>query len=327
MKRRSLVSLAISAALASAGMLATMGSAHAQSTKTLKIIVGVPPGGSLDAVARVLAEKMKDELKRPVIVENKPGAGTRLAAELLKNTASDGDTVMISPIVTTVLAPLTFSKLNYDAAKDFAPIGHVANFDFGLAVPAEAPYKTLAEFLAWMKANPAKANFGMPAAGSLPHFFGLMIGREAKVDIVPVPFQGGAPLLAALAGNQLASGIDVLGEQLELTKGGKLRILASSGTKRSTLTPNVATFKEQGFGNIQASGWYGMYAPAGTPTAAITAINVALNKAMAMPDVQASYAKLLLELGGGSPADLTKLQETDTARWAPIIKASGFKAD
>jgi tripartite-type tricarboxylate transporter receptor subunit TctC len=137
-------------------------------------------------------------------------------------------------------------------------------------------------------------------------------------------------LLAALAGNQLASGIAVLGEQLELTKGGKLRILASSGAKCSSLTPNVPTFKEQGFGNIQASGWYSMYAmyaPAGTPAAAITAINGALNKAMAMPDVQASYAKLLLELGGGTPADLTKLQEADTARWAPIIKASGFKAD
>ncbi len=327
MKRRSLVSLVISAAMAYAGTAGLLTSAHAQSVKTLKIIVGVPPGGSLDAVARALAVKMSDDLKRPVIVENKPGAGTRLAAELLKNTAPDGDTVMISPIVTTVLAPLTFSKLNYDAVKDFAPIGHVANFDFGLAVPAESPYKNLAEFLTWMKANPTKANFGMPAAGSLPHFFGLMIGREAKVDIVPVPFQGGAPLLTALAGNQLASGIDVLGEQLELSKGGKLRILASSGAKRSTLTPNVPTFKEQGFGNIQASGWYAMYAPAGTPPALVNTLNAALNKAMAMPDVQASYAKLLLEVGGGSPADLTKLQEADTARWAPIIKASGFKAD
>ncbi len=320
MKRRHIAAFAMAAALAAQSTLA-------QSDRPLKILIGVPPGGSLDAVARALADKMKDELKRPVIVESKPGAGTRLAAELLKNAPPDGDTVMIAPIVVPVLAPLTFSKLNYNPSTDFAPIVHVANFHFGLAVPAEAPYKTLAEFLAWMKANPAKANFGMPAAGSLPHFFGLMVGKEAGVDIVPVPFQGGAPLLTALAGNQVASGIDVLGEQLELAKAGKIRILASSGDKRSKLAPDVPTFKELGFANIQAQGWFAMYAPARTPPALLAAINAAANKAMGMPDVMERYSKLLLETGGGSGADLQKLQEAETQRWAPIIKASGFKAD
>ncbi len=320
MKRRHIAAFAMAAALAAQSTLA-------QSDRPLKILIGVPPGGSLDAVARALADKMKDELKRPVIVESKPGAGTRLAAELLKNAPPDGDTVMIAPIVVPVLAPLTFSKLNYNPSTDFAPIVHVANFHFGLAVPAEAPYKTLAEFLAWMKANRAKANFGMPAAGSLPHFFGLMVGKEAGVDIVPVPFQGGAPLLTALAGNQVASGIDVLGEQLELAKAGKIRILASSGDKRSKLAPDVPTFKELGFANIQAQGWFAMYAPARTPPALLAAINAAANKAMGMPDVMERYSKLLLETGGGSGADLQKLQEAETQRWAPIIKASGFKAD
>lgn len=320
MKRRVVLSTALAFSLAT-------GSAMAQSDKPLKILIGVPPGGSLDAVARLLADKMKDELKRPVIVESKPGAGTRLAAELLKNAPPDGDTVMIAPIVVPVLAPLTFSKLNYNPTTDFSPVVHVANFHFGLAVPIDAPYKTLAEFIAWMKANPAKANFGMPAAGSLPHFFGLMVGKEAGVDIVPVPFQGGAPLLTALAGNQVAGGIDVLGEQLELAKAGKIRILASSGDKRSKLAPDVPTFKELGFANIQAQGWYAMYAPARTPAPLLAAINAAANNAMAMPDVAERYARLLLESGGGSAADLQKLQESETQRWAPIIKASGFKAD
>jgi tripartite-type tricarboxylate transporter receptor subunit TctC len=333
MKRRQLFTVAATTLLTGlvglAGLAASMspGIAFAQTDRPLKILIGVPPGGSLDAVARLLADKMKDELKRPVIVESKPGAGTRLAAELLKNAPPDGDTVMIAPIVVPVLAPLTFSKLNYNPAVDFAPVVHVANFHFGLAVPAEAPYKTLPEFIAWLKASPAKANFGMPAAGSLPHFFGLMIGREAGVDIVPVPFQGGAPLLTALAGNQVASGIDVLGEQLELAKAGKIRILASSGAQRSKLAPDVPTFKEIGFANIQAQGWYAMYAPARTPAAALGAINAAANKAMASPDVIERYAKLLLETGGGSSGDLVKLQEADSQRWAPIIKASGFKAD
>lgn len=302
-------------------------SSFAQSDKTLRILVGFPPGGSLDTVARMLAEKMAVTLGRPVIVDNKPGAGGRVAAELLKNAAADGDTVMLAPIVVPVLAPLVFSKLNYNPATDFTPVVHLASFHFGLAVSSDAPYKTLGELVAWFKANPAKANFGMPAAGSLPHFFGLMVGSEARVDIVPIPFQGGAPLLTAIAGNQVACGIDVLGEQLELARAGKIRILATSGAQRSKLLPDVPTFREAGFPTIQAQSWFAMYAPAKTPAALVTALNAAANRALQQADVGERYARLSLELGGGSAADLQKLQDAETARWAPIVKASGFKAD
>jgi len=302
-------------------------SSFAQTDKTLRILVGFPPGGSLDTVARMLGEKMAVTLGRPVIVDNKPGAGGRIAAELLKNAAADGDTVMFAPIVVPVMAPLVFSKLNYNPQTDFTPVVHAASFHFGLAVSGDAPYKTLSELLAWFRANPAKANFGIPAAGSLPHFFGLMVGNEAKVDIVPIPFQGGAPLLTAIAGNQVACGIDVLGEQLELARAGKIRILASSGSQRSKLVPDVPTFREAGFPTIQAQSWFAMYAPAKTPAALVTALNTAANKALQQADVGERYARLSLELGGGSPADLQKLQDAETARWAPIVKASGFKAD
>jgi len=302
-------------------------SSFAQSDKTLRILVGFPPGGSLDTVARMLAEKMAVTLGRPVIVDNKPGAGGRIAAELLKNATADGDTVMLAPIVIPVMAPLVFSKLNYNPQTDFTPVVHAASFHFGLAVSSDAPYKTLGELVAWFKASPAKANLGMPAAGSLPHFFGLMVGSEAKVDIVPIPFQGGAPLLTAIAGNQVACGIDVLGEQLELARAGKIRILATSGAQRSKLLPDVPTFREAGFPAIQAQSWFAMYAPAKTPAALVTALNAAVNKALQQADVGERYARLSLELGGGSPADLQKLQDAETARWAPIVKASGFKAD
>jgi tripartite-type tricarboxylate transporter receptor subunit TctC len=299
----------------------------AQTDRPLKIIIGVPPGGSLDALARAIQNTMSTELKRPVVIENKPGAGTRLAAELLKNAAPDGDTVMIAPIVVPVLAPLTFSKLNYDAAKDFTPVIHMTNFHFGLVVPAEAPYKTFAEFLLWMKANPTKANFGMPAAGSLPHFLGLLVAKEANVDMVPVPFQGGAPLITALAGNQVASGIDVVGEQVPLHREGKLRILATSGSARSKVSPDVPTFRELGYANIQAQGWFAMYAPAKTPAAMVSAINAAANKALQQPDVIERLSKMSLEATGGSPADLQKITDQEFARWTPVVKASGFKAD
>jgi tripartite-type tricarboxylate transporter receptor subunit TctC len=311
-------------ALAAAGLLPT---AHAQSDKTLKVLVGFPPGGSIDIVSRVLAEKMKDDLKVNIVIENRAGAGGRVAADLLKASPADGSVVMITPIVVPVLAPLVFSKLNYNPATDFAPVGHVCNFNFALSVPASLPVKNVAEFVTWLKANPQKANFGSPAPGSLPHFFGEMLSREAKADMVHVPFAGGSALMNALMGGQVSAGIDVVLEALEAHKAGKVRILAISGDKRSAVLPDVPTFKESGFPSIVASGWFAMYAPAKTPAASIEAINRALNKALTHPEVLDRFGKLALEAGGGSAADLTKLEQASTARWAPVVKATGFRAD
>jgi tripartite-type tricarboxylate transporter receptor subunit TctC len=319
MKRRQFTALAAAASL--------MPLAHAQADKTLKVLVGFPPGGSIDIVSRVLAEKMKDDLKLNIVIENRAGAGGRVAADLLKASPADGSVVMITPIVVPVLAPLVFSKLNYNPATDFAPVGHVCNFNFALSVPASLPVKNVAEFVTWLKANPQKANFGSPAPGSLPHFFGEMLSRDAKADMVHVPFAGGSALMNALMGGQVSAGIDVLLEALEAHKSGKVRILAISGDKRSAVLPDVPTFKESGFPNIVASGWFAMYAPAKTPAASIEAINRALNKALTHPEVLDRFGKLALEAGGGSAADLTKLEQASTARWAPVVKATGFRAD
>ena len=319
MKRRQFTALAAAASLLPA--------AHAQADKTLKVLVGFPPGGSLDIVSRVLAEKMKDDLKVNIVIENRAGAGGRVAADLLKASPADGSVVMITPIVVPVLAPLVFSKLNYNPATDFAPVGHVCNFNFALSVPASLPVKNVAEFVTWLKANPQKANFGSPAPGSLPHFFGEMLSRDAKADMVHVPFAGGSALMNALMGGQVSAGIDVLLEALEAHKSGKVRILAISGDKRSAVLPDVPTFKESGFPNIVASGWFAMYAPAKTSAASIEAINRALNKALTHPEVLDRFGKLALEAGGGSAADLTKLEQASTARWAPVVKATGFRAD
>ena len=319
MKRRQFTALAAAAGL--------MPLAHAQADKTLKVLVGFPPGGSIDIVSRVLADKMKDELKLNIVIENRAGAGGRVAADLLKASPADGSVVMITPIVVPVLAPLVFSKLNYNPATDFAPVGHVCNFNFALSVPASLPVKNVAEFVTWLKANPQKANFGSPAPGSLPHFFGEMLSRDAKADMVHVPFAGGSALMNALMGGQVSAGIDVVLEALEAHKSGKVRILATSGDKRSVVLPDVPTFKESGYPNIVASGWFAMYAPAKTPAASIEAINRALNKALTHPEVLDRFGKLALEAGGGSAADLTKLEQASTARWAPVVKATGFSAD
>lgn len=322
MKRRMLIT---TLALASS-MLSTTPTL-AQGDKTLRVIVGFPAGVSIDVVSRIVTEKMKDELKRPVIVDNRPGAGGRLAAELLKSVAPDGNTVMVTPIVVPVLAPMVFSKLNYNPETDFAPVGKVCDFSFALAIPANAPAKNLKDYAAWLKANPQQANFGSPAAGSLPHFFGVMIGSSLNVDMVHVPFNGGAALQSAVLGGHAPAGIDVVMEWQQNAKAGKVTVLATSGNQRSRVMPDVPTFKEQGFPDAVGQGWFAMYAPAKTPQATIDEINKALNKALASADVRERFAALGLEAGGGTPADLQKTMIEDTKRWSAVVKKSGFKAD
>ncbi len=322
MKRRTLL-----ATLAAATALTLGAPASAQTDRTLRIIVGFPAGVSIDVVTRIISEKMKDELKRPVIIDNRPGAGGRLAADLLKAAAPDGNTVMVTPIVVPVLAPMVFSKLSYNPETDFTPVGRVCDFSFALAVPANSPARNVKEYAAWLKANPQQANFGSPAAGSLPHFFGIMFGNAVGVDMVHVPFNGGAALQSAVLGGHAPAGFDVVMEWQQNAKAGKVTVLGTSGAQRSKVMPDVPTFREQGYPDLVGQGWFAMYAPARTPSAQVDEINRALNKALASPEVRERFAALGLEPGGGSAADLQKTMADDTRRWGPVVRKSGFKAD
>ncbi len=305
----------------------TMGLAQAQVDKPIKILVGFPPGGSADMAARLVGERMAAELKQPVIIENKPGAGGRIAAEALKNASPDGSTLLLTPVVVPVLAPLVFSKLPYNPSTDFAPVAQIATFQFSLSVNAAHPAKSVPELINWMKANPAQANFGSPAPGSLPHFFGVMISTGANIDMVHVPFNGGAPLMNAVAGNQVSTGIDALVDQIEMHRAGKTRILATSGAKRSPLLADVPTFIESGLKNVEGAGWLGLYATGKTPAATVNALSAAANKALSQTELRERFIKVGLEPTGGSAQDLADIMKRDTERWAPVVKASGFKAD
>jgi tripartite-type tricarboxylate transporter receptor subunit TctC len=292
-----------------------------------KILVGFPAGGSFDAIARLLAEKLKDELKRPVIVENKPGAGGRLAVDILKSSPADGSVIMLGPDALVGLYPFTFRKLNYDPARDLVPVGTVAEFPFALAAGSEPAVKTLAEYVAWAKANPNKANYGIPAPGGPHHFFGMLLGQTIGVKVEHVPFQGSAPMIVGLIGGQVSSAIDVMTSLTEQHKGGKLRILAVSAPQRTPQLPDVPTFAEQGYPAITGMGFNALYAPAGTPAAAVTSWNAALAKVVTLPEVKDRLATMGFLPVGQSPQELAARGEASAKRWAPIIKASGFVAD
>ncbi|MEO7762574.1 MAG: Bug family tripartite tricarboxylate transporter substrate binding protein [Casimicrobiaceae bacterium] len=292
----------------------------------VRLLVGFAPGGSSDLAARIIADKLKDVLGVPVLVDNKAGAGGRIAAEALKNAPPDGNTLLLTPIVVPVLAPLLFSNLPYAADKDFAPVMHVANYQLALSAGSNPPAKTLAELTTWLKANPSKASFGSPAPGSLPHFFGLMVGRSIGVDIQHIAYKGGAPLHTDLIGGQIPVAIDALSDCIEQHRGGRLRILATSGSTRSPLLPDVPTFKELGY-PIEGNGWTAIYAPGGTPKPTIERLNRALTDVLKQSEVRQKLTHLGFEITGTSPEELTAIMRADTAKWKPIIQASGFKAD
>jgi tripartite-type tricarboxylate transporter receptor subunit TctC len=261
------------------------------------------------------------------VVDNRVGAGGRIAAEALKNAPPNGTTVMLAPIVVPVLAPLVYKKLNYEVQKDLAPVAHIADFQFGVSVKADSPIRNIADLVAAVKKTPSLGAFGSPAPGSLPHFFGVMIGQKTGLDMTHVPYNGGAQLMTALMGNQVPVGIDTLVDQGEMHRAGKSRILATSGASRNSLFPDVPTLQESGFKDLVGVGWFALFAPGGTDSNQINILNAAVNRALKNPALKDRFTKMGLEIGGGSPQDLQALINAETARWTPVVKASGFTAD
>ena len=323
LNRRSLTRGLVAGLLAAAAVLP----AAAQDGAPAKIIVGFPAGGSFDALARILADKLKTELNRPVVVDNKTGAGGRIAVDALKASPADGSVVMLGPDALTSLYPFTFKKLNYDPKKDLVPVGTVAEFAFAFATGTEPKVNAWADYVAWAKKNPQKANYGIPALGAPHHFFGLLIGDTIGVPMQNVPFQGSAPIALALMGGQISSTIDVASSLVENHRAGKIRILAVSSEQRSPQTPEVPTFAELGFPGITGMGFNALYAPAGTPAAAVAHWNRSLAKVLALPDVKEKLFNMGYFPVGKPTQELIDRQTASAKRWEPVIKASGFVAD
>jgi tripartite-type tricarboxylate transporter receptor subunit TctC len=307
-------------------LLACSASANAQAGP-VRILVGYPAGGESDLIARLLADGLRNALGAAVVVDNRPGGSGSVAAEQLKNAPADGNTLMVSPIAVTVFAPLTHDRLRYDPLKDFAPVSLVANFQMALAVGPGSPATTLREYLDWVRANPAQATYGVPIAGGPTHFFGVMLARATGVDLAAVPYKGSAPLVNDLLGGQVPAAITALSQLIKHHEAGKVRLLATSGRQRSPLAPDVPTFVELGFAAIEGVGWQAVHAPAGTPPATIRRIATAIGLTVRSPAVQEKLTAAGLEPVGSTPEQLARQMIEDSARWAPAIKASGFRAD
>ena len=293
----------------------------------LKILVGFPPGGSADTIARLLAERMRDALGgQNVVVDNKPGAAGRIAIDQLKNAAPDGQTVLVMPSGPVVLFPHVFKRLGYDVNKDLAPISQLAGFQFAVVSGPKSNVKSVAEMLAKAKADPSTASYGSSGNGTVPHFLGVMLADAAGVPLQHVPYQGGAPAMNALLGGHIGYNIDVVSEALEQHRAGKVRIIAVAGATRSPLLPDVPTLREQGVA-MDATAWFAMYGPGALPREQAARIQQAVATAMKDPALRQRFEAIGLEPIGSTPEQLAAVQKADLAKWEKPVKATGYQAD
>ena len=299
--------------------------AHAQDKPPLKILVGFPPGGSADVLARLVADALKDDFS-PIVVDNKPGAGGRIALNMVKAAKPDGQTVIVLPSGPMVLFPHVYKKLDYDAVKDFTPVSQIARFQFGVVAGPASGVKSVGEMIAKAKAKPGASSFGTPGAGTLPHFMGVLMEQSTGVQLNHVPFQGGAPANNALLGGHIDYKFDVVSETAELHRSGKVRVIAVTGSKRDTQVPEVPTLKESGV-DMEATAWFAMYGPAGLGGEALARLEKAMMKIVREPSMRDKLVKLGYEPIGSGSADLAAAQKADLARWEKPIKATGVQLD
>jgi tripartite-type tricarboxylate transporter receptor subunit TctC len=319
--------VATGAACAAAALLQSR-PASAQIAGNAFIISGFPAGGIGDLVSRPMAERMRGRYATNVLVESKVGAGGRLAVEYVKRANPDGLTILQIPGSIMTLYPHTYRKLNYDALTDFIPVSttctYVYSFTASAALPAEV--KTVADFVAWARANPKQSSYGIPAAGSALHFAGMLLQRAADFEFAAVPYRGGAPLLADMLAGVIPVSFNVLGEVLPHIRSGKLRSLGICSPQRSPFVPEIPTLVEQGYPDIALQEWLGWFLPAKTPDTIVQSLNGLLREGLQAPDLVESLGKSALQPRYMTPEAFAAQVRQDIDRWAPIVKRTGFTA-
>ncbi|MDP9912512.1 tripartite-type tricarboxylate transporter receptor subunit TctC [Variovorax boronicumulans] len=294
----------------------------------MKLIVGFPPGGALDTLARSLAEHLRMSTGDNVIVENRPGAATRVAIDSVKRAPADGRTVLLGSSAPFVLFPLTYRQLDYDIDRDFVPVAHLVDVPTVISTASSSPYQTIEQYQAWVREQPGRGSVGLTNLGGALHFSILALGKATGIPLTPVPYKGGGPLVTDLVGGHVPLATDALASQLGLHKAGKVRILAVSGTERNRALPEVPTLKERGIDAFAyANAWYGAFVPIGTPPKTVAALEKALMAAVQQPQVQAQLQRAGLNPTGLDGASAARKLREEREFWRPIVQASGFKSE
>ena len=309
------------------GAFLLTGLAQAQQSGVIKLLVGFPPGGGTDAIARTLADKLKDQLGTTVIVENKAGAGGQIAAQALKAAPADGSTFFLSHDHSISILPLIMKNPGFDPARDFVSVAGFATFVNALAVSGGTPVKSMNEYLAWVRSQGAgKGTVGVPAPASVPEFLVKVIAQKYGLDLQAAPYRGSAPMMADMLGNQINAGVASIPDFIENHKAGKVRVVAVLGGARQASLPDVPTFAELGLAGFEDVPYYGIFAPVGTPKAVIDRFSEAVAKVIAQPEVRDHLTAMGLTVGYMSPQQLASRERAYAQTWARIIKASGFQA-
>lgn len=313
------------ALLAALALTAAGAPAWAQSGKPIRLLVGFPPGGGTDAVARTLADKLKDQLGVPVVVENRAGAGGQIAAQALKAAAPDGHTFFISHDHSISILPLVTRNPGFDPATDFVPVAGFATFANALAVSGGTPATSLQAYARHVRGAGGQDSIGVPAPASIPEFLVGLIGSKYQLDLQAAPYRGSAPMIADMLGNQIQAGIGSVPDFIEHHRAGKLRIVAVIGDKRQPLLPQVPTFTELGFANLQDLPYYGVFAPAGTPAPVVARFGDALQRVLSDEAVRERLTAMGLTVGYQPQAQFADTVRNYGQAWERIIRSSGFQ--
>jgi tripartite-type tricarboxylate transporter receptor subunit TctC len=303
--------------------------AHAQGFtpgQPIKVLIGVPAGGTQDVLTRAIAEQVRDTLG-PLIVDNRSGAAGRIAVEAVKTAPPDGRTLLLGTASMMTMFPSAYRQLSYDPIKDFVPIINAARFELALVVHKDVPVNTLAEFIAWAKAQGDKLSFASYGAGTPSHFLGEMLNRAAGLKMVHVPYRGSTPARQDVMGGSVPVYFDTIGGAQQLLPSGRVKVLATSGEKRSPLMPNLPSFAESGYKDVVATAWFAYYAPLKTPQLVIDKLRAEFTRAVNTREVRQQLLQNGMYPVGDNSEALLKTMREDTARWAGIMKAVNFQAN
>jgi tripartite-type tricarboxylate transporter receptor subunit TctC len=303
---------------------------HARSgVDSVKVLCGFGAGGAIDVLARRVGERMTGAYAKSVVVDNRAGAGGRLAIEALKSSAPDGTTLLLTPGAMLYIYPHIYSKLSYNPVADLTPTAQAVTVPMGMAVGPMVPesVRTVSDFLSWCKQNPSQASYGHGGAGSMPHFLGAMIERETGVKLAHVPYKGTQAAIQDAMGGQIAACTGTEADYIAHLKGGRVRMLGIASPQRTKFNPTVPTFVEQGLKSVVAQEWFAFFLPPKTPDDIVQSTNAALVTALRDKTAVDALAQLGLTVDTSTPAQLAARLKTDLETWGPIVKSTGFRAD